>query len=113
MSIVLTEKASTELKTLIQKEIEAKNLTEKAVLRFGVVGGGCAGFSYRMGFDENVAEDDWVEDVKGVKVAIDSKSFLYLKGTEVDYHDGLVAKGFVFNNPNATHTCGCNHSFSA
>ena len=113
MAIRLTKRAIDELKALIAKEAEANPAASTAVLRLGVVGGGCSGFMYRMGFDDNVAGDDHVEEVEGVRVAVDSKSYLYLNGTEVDYHDGMMGRGFVFNNPNATHTCGCNHSFSA
>ena len=113
MAIKLSEKATSELKTLMQKEIEQKRLTEKAGLRLMVQGGGCSGFTYRMGFDENQTPDDKVLDVNGVKVLVDSKSYLYLNGTEVDFQDGLMGRGFVFHNPNATGTCGCGSSFSA
>ena len=112
MTIKLTEKAVRELKTLIAKEVESNNMSHDAVLRLGVAGGGCAGFTYRMGFDEKVTPEDTVSEHDGVRVAVDSKSQLYLKGVEVDFHDGLMGRGFVFNNPNASHTCGCNHSFS-
>ena len=83
MSIKLTDNAASELKTLMSKEVEGKKITEEAVLRLMVVGGGCSGFSYKMGFDESVTEQDKVEDIKGVKVAVDQKSYLYLNGTEV------------------------------
>jgi iron-sulfur cluster assembly protein len=112
VSIKLTENAASELKTLMSKEVESKNMSAKAVLRFMVVGGGCSGFSYKMGFDENITEDDKVEEIGGVKVAVDQKSYLYLSGTEVDFQDGLMGKGFVFNNPNSSGTCGCGSSFS-
>ena len=77
-----------------------------------VVGGGCSGFSYKMGFDDSVKDDDHSVDIKGVKVVVDQKSRLYLDGVEIDFHDGLMGKGFVFNNPNASGTCGCGESFS-
>ena len=112
MSIKLTEKAAGELKTLLQKEIEDNHLKPGAGLRLMVVGGGCSGFSYRMGFDETITPRDRIEDVSGVKVVIDEKSYLYLEGTEVDYHESLMGRGFVFNNPNASGTCGCGSSFS-
>lgn len=112
MSIKLTEKAAQELRTLIAKEVES-GMNPQAVLRLGVVGGGCSGFMYKMGFDEDVRAEDRVEEIEGIRVAVDSKSYLYLNGTTVDYQDGLMGRGFVFNNPNATHTCGCNHSFGA
>lgn len=112
MAIQLSEKAAEELKGLIQKEVE-NGMNAQAVLRLGVVGGGCSGFMYRMGFDENVTAEDRVEEISGIRVAVDAKSYLYLDGTTVDYQDGLMGRGFVFNNPNATHTCGCNQSFGA
>ena len=83
-----------------------------APLRLMVVGGGCSGFSYKIGFDESIKEDDRAEEIKGVKVIVDEKSTLYLDGVEIDFHDGLMGKGFVFNNPNASGTCGCGESFS-
>lgn len=109
MSIQLTEKAAQELKALIAKEVES-GMNPQAVLRLGVAGGGCSGFMYRMGFDENVAAADRVHEIDSIRVAVDSRSYLYLKGTTVDYQDGRMGRGFVFNNPNATHTCGCHHS---
>ena len=112
MAIKITEKAAGELKTLMQKEIAAENMSPEAGLRVMVVGGGCSGFSYKMGFDENVTENDKVFEVDGVKVVVDEKSFLFLKETEIDFQDSLMGRGFVFNNPNATGTCGCGSSFS-
>lgn len=113
MAIKLTEKACSELKTLMTKEVAENHMSPKAVLRLMVVGGGCSGFSYRMGFDENITPEDRVEEVDGVKVAVDPKSYLYLSGTEVDFQEGLMGRGFVFHNPNASETCGCGSSFSA
>jgi iron-sulfur cluster assembly protein len=112
VAIKLSEKAASELKTLMTKEVESNNMSPKAVLRLMVVGGGCSGFSYKMGFDEGVNEGDRVEEINGIKVAVDQKSYLYLNGTEVDFHDGLMGRGFVFNNPNASGTCGCGSSFA-
>jgi iron-sulfur cluster assembly protein len=65
-----------------------------------------------MGFDENVSAEDRLEELNGVKVAVDQKSYLYLDGTEVDFQDGLMGRGFVFQNPNASGSCGCGSSFS-
>ena len=112
MSVHLTEKATGELKKLMEQEVEANHMSADAGLRVMVVGGGCSGFSYKMGFDENISEKDRVLDVGGVRVVVDEKSNLYLAGVEIDYHDGLMGKGFVFNNPNASGTCGCGSSFS-
>lgn len=112
MAIKLTERAATELKNLMTQEVEQNHMSASAVLRLMVVGGGCSGFSYKMGFDESVTPEDRVEEVSGVKVAVDQKSYLYLSGTEVDYQDGLMGRGFVFHNPNASGQCGCGSSFS-
>ncbi len=69
---------------------------------------------YKLGFDENVDdESDIVREMHGIRVAVDKKSSLYLDGTEIDYHSGIEKRGFVFNNPNATKTCGCGSSFQA
>lgn len=112
MAVKLTDRAASELKTLMTQEVEQNHMSTKAVLRLMVVGGGCSGFSYKMGFDENVTPEDRVEEVAGVKVAVDQKSYLYLNGTEVDFQDGLMGRGFVFHNPNASGQCGCGSSFS-
>lgn len=112
MSVKLSEKASSELKTLIKQEVAKSAMSPEAGLRLMVAGGGCSGFTYKMGFDENVAEGDQVFDIDGVKVVVDEKSLLYLDGVEIDFHDGLMGRGFVFNNPQASGTCGCGSSFS-
>lgn len=87
------------------------SLPETTVLRLGVVGGGCSGFSYDVKFGEP-KEKDKIFDANGVTVAVDPKSLLYLAGITVDYEDTVMHKGFVFNNPNATKSCGCGTSFS-
>lgn len=104
--ITLTPGAVSEVKRLLAKE----NKPELA-LRIGVRSGGCSGFSYVLGFDPPQAEDK-IQDVEGIKVALDSKSVAYLDGTQLDYQDGLQGKGFAFSNPNATKSCGCGESFS-
>lgn len=110
MSITLTEKAAKE----IQRVIGDQKLPETTVLRVGVVGGGCSGFQYSLGFDNasDPAKDQLI-DQHGVRVAVDKKSALYLDGTTVDFYDGLEKRGFTFNNPNAVKSCGCGSSFSA
>ena len=95
MQVKLTEAATTQLKELMVKEIESNNLNEDAGLRLMVVGGGCSGFSYKMGFDENISEQDKIMDIDGVKILIDEKSSLYLHAVEVDFQDSLMGKGFV------------------
>jgi iron-sulfur cluster assembly protein len=81
-------------------------------LRVGVVGGGCSGLSYKMDFDNEVKPMDQVFEDKGVKIVCDLKSFLYLVNTELEFSDGLNGKGFFFNNPNASRSCGCGESFA-
>jgi len=81
-------------------------------LRVGVEGGGCSGLSYKLDFDSKMKEGDQLFEDKGVKILVDKKSFLYLVGTVLDYSGGLNGKGFAFNNPNASRTCGCGESFA-
>lgn len=81
-------------------------------LRVGVVGGGCSGLSYKLDFDNETRPTDQVFEDNGVKLVTDLKSFLYLVNTMLDFSDGLNGKGFFFNNPNASRTCGCGDSFS-
>lgn len=107
--INLTEKAAQEIHRLI----ESQNLPEDTGLRVGVRGGGCSGLTYALNFDTNHRENDRVFNLHGVKVVVDSKSFLYLSGTTLDYTDGLNGSGFTFENPNAAQSCGCGSSFSA
>ena len=107
--VTVTEKAREELR----KAFAGEDLPEGAGLRIGVKGGGCSGFSYVMGFDGVPTEDDVVQDLDGLKLFVDRKSALYLEGTTLNYVESLQQKGFVFENPNATGTCGCGQSFSA
>jgi iron-sulfur cluster assembly protein len=107
MSVTLTEKAASEVKKIITEQ----NLPDGTVLRVGVLGGGCSGFSYSLGFDSATSERDRVVDVHGIKLAVDKKFDPYLEGTVVDYYDGLEKRGFVFNNPNVVKSCGCGSSF--
>ncbi len=109
MAVNISERAASEVKTIIQQQ----NLPENTYLRVGVKGGGCSGFSYTLDLTDSVGENDEVFDVHGVKVICDSKSYLYLNGVAVDFKDEVMGRGFVFNNPNASHTCGCGSSFSA
>jgi iron-sulfur cluster assembly protein len=112
MGITLTELAAKE----IQRVIGEQKLPANVALRVGVAGGGCSGFEYRLGFEEDSqvdAQKDAVSEHHGISVAIDKKSALYLDGTVIDFHDGIDRRGFVFNNPNAVKTCGCGSSFQA
>ena len=81
-------------------------------LRVGVVGGGCSGLSYKMDFDNEQKSMDQAFEDKGIKIVTDLKSFLYLVNTELEFSDGLNGKGFYFNNPNASRSCGCGESFA-
>ena len=87
-------------------------IAQGSFIRVGVEGGGCSGLSYKLDFDSQVKEGDQSFEDKGVKIVVDKKSFLYLIGTELDFTGGLNGKGFSFNNPNASRTCGCGESFS-
>ncbi|MCB0501110.1 MAG: iron-sulfur cluster assembly accessory protein [Bacteroidetes bacterium] len=106
--IKLSEGAIKEVKNLLSE----KEVPEGYGLRVGVKGGGCAGFSYILGFDKP-SEKDNAYQVDGITVIIEKAHELYLDGTELDYTEGLDNRGFVFNNPNAGETCGCGSSFSA
>ena len=90
---------------------DAEGIEGQMALRLRVVGGGCAGFSYDLYFDEPAEVDRQVE-IQGVKVVVDEMSLMYLVGTEIDYVEGLQGAGFKFNNPNVKTTCGCGSSFS-
>lgn len=81
-------------------------------IRVGVKSGGCSGLEYVLGFDREINEQDQVFEDNGIKIIVDKKSILYLAGTVLEYSGGLNGKGFVFNNPNASRTCGCGESFS-
>ncbi|MBI3940279.1 MAG: iron-sulfur cluster assembly accessory protein [Acidobacteria bacterium] len=107
MAITITEKAAGQIKELMRKH----NVTEGG-LRVGVKGGGCSGLMYSMDLESNERPGDQVFETDGVKVFCDMKSYLYLDNMTLDYSEGLMQKGFVFNNPNATHSCGCGQSFS-
>ncbi len=106
--VTITPKAATEVKKIIAQETEP-NLG----LRVGVQGGGCSGLTYFLSLDKDQRTDDHVLEEHGVKIYLDSKSALYLEGTELDFTDGLQGSGFTFKNPNAVRTCGCGHSFNA
>ena len=108
--VVLTETAAREIRTIIQQqELDVA----KVRLRVGVKGGGCSGFSYVLDLTESHRDSDEEFEQHGIKVICDPKSNIYLEGTQLDFKDEIMGRGFVFNNPNATHTCGCGSSFSA
>lgn len=97
----------------VKKIKEQNSIPAEYGLRVGVKGGGCSGMSYTLGFDAAPKEQDLVLNAEGVSVFVDAKSMFYLMGITLDYSDGLMGKGFTFNNPNATKTCGCGSSFGA
>jgi len=108
MAVSLTEKATKQVKQLIQ----AQNL-ENVYLRMGVKGGGYSGMSYSLEFDNEIGPHDKKFEIDGVPVVCDAKSYLYLNGTTLDYVTEGLTGGFTFVNPNAKSSCGCGTSFSA
>ena len=109
-AITVSDKARTKVEALMT---DAGIASEPGYfLRVSVVGGGCSGLSYKMDFDNEVKPMDQVFDNDGIKIVCDLKSFLYLVNTELDFSDGLNGKGFYFNNPNASRSCGCGESFA-
>ncbi len=105
--ITVTSKAISEVKRLMAQENDAEN----AGLRVGIKGGGCSGLTYVLNFEKTPREDDKILEFGDVRLFMDPKSAIYLKGTELDFSDGLNGTGFAFNNPNAQRTCGCGSSF--
>lgn len=105
--VSLTQEAIEEVRRLTVVE----NHAEGTGLRLGVKGGGCSGLSYHLAFDQP-KDNDHILNQEGVRVIMDRKSAIYLKGLEVHFQSGLEGKGFVFRNPNASNTCGCGESFS-
>ncbi len=105
--IKMTDKAVNE----VRKIMGENKVPENYGLRVGVKGGGCSGLTYSLGFDAAAKEGDTTIEQSGIKLFVDGKSLFYLSGTVLDFTDGLNGKGFVFNNPNATKTCGCGESF--
>lgn len=106
--ITITERARNEVRRIIEEQ----SLSDGTALRVGVKGGGCSGFSYTLGFDDQINDMDQVNEVEGVRVVCDPKSFLYLNGTQIDFEESLMGRGFKFGNPNASNSCGCGESFS-
>lgn len=105
--IDITEKA---VKQIIRIK-EENDISADHGLRISIKGGGCSGFSYQLGFDNQYNENDTVVEKDGIKLFIDGKSLFYINGTKLDFSDGLDGRGFMFENPNAVKTCGCGESF--
>ena len=108
MAVTLTEKASKQVKKLMQDQ-----KLEQVFLRMGVKGGGCSGLSYSLEFDTEKGTHDKTFDIDGVPVVVDAKSYLYLNGITLDYVTEGLQGGFTFVNPQAKSSCGCGTSFSA
>ncbi len=106
--VTLTERAVAEIKRLMA----AEGFDNSQFLRVGVKGGGCSGMTYVLGFDNKEDKDNLFE-IGGVACIMNPAHGIYLMGMEVDWQDGLNSRGFTFNNPNATKTCGCGTSFAA
>ena len=104
----MTDTAASKVAELLADEEGAENLA----LRVAVRPGGCSGYSYDMFFDSEIAEDDIVRSFGDVRLVVDPESAELIKGSSLDYRDGLQGAGFHITNPNATRTCGCGSSFS-
>ena len=105
--IIFTDNAAQRVKVLVADEDGSDTK-----LRVYVTGGGCSGFQYGFTFDDQIAEDDTIVTKEGVAMVVDSLSYQYLVGAEVDYEEGLQGSRFLVKNPNAKATCGCGSSFS-
>jgi len=106
--IIVSESAAKKIISLKAED----NAVDGAFLRVKVKRGGCSGFSYKMEFDTQTLDTDKVFESNGAKVVVDSQSLLYLLGMTLDFEGGLNGKGFIFQNPNATKSCGCGSSFA-
>lgn len=106
--VKFTQAAIEEIKRLMAEE----GFDQSSYLRVGVKGGGCSGLSYILGFDQ-LQEGDEKYEFEGLPFIMNKAHGIYLMGMEINWHNGLNARGFTFNNPNATKTCGCGTSFAA
>lgn len=106
-AIRMTDSAVNKVRSLVAEEEN-----DSLKLRLYITGGGCSGFQYGFSFDEETAEDDTTVERDGASLVVDSMSYPYLAGSEVDYSEGLEGARFTVNNPNAATTCGCGSSFS-
>ena len=107
--IKVSESAKNKIISLLQEEGTS---IEESFVRVGVTSGGCSGLNYNLEFTKEQGAEDKLFDDNGVRILVDKKSFLYLVGMTLEYSGGLNGKGFVFNNPNASRTCGCGESFA-
>jgi len=110
--VTLTETARKEIGKIIKDNTKLED-NDQTYLRVGVKGGGCSGFSYILDLTGNLKDNDQiVSEQDDIKVICDPKSLLYIDGTEIDFRDEVMGRGFVFENPNATASCGCGSSFA-
>ena len=105
--VIISNSAKTQLLSLMNDNTKANKY-----VRVGVTAGGCSGLSYNLDFTSETLSADKVFEHNGITLLVDKKSYLYLVGTTLTYSGGLNGKGFVFENPNASRTCGCGESFS-
>lgn len=105
--ILLTERAARQIGRIKKQE----SLDDNLYLRVAVEGGGCSGLNYKLGFDIR-QEGDRLTESQGIDIIVDPRHLLYLNGVQIDYPDGLDARGFTFENPNASESCGCGSSFA-
>ncbi|MEO7176381.1 MAG: iron-sulfur cluster assembly accessory protein [Saprospiraceae bacterium] len=103
---------SDQAKTKIEEIRVNQDLSPEHFVRVSVTSGGCSGLSYKMDFDDEMKPNDQVFDDNGERIVTDLKSFLYLCNTTLQFSGGLDGKGFFFENPNASRTCGCGESFA-
>lgn len=111
MSITVSDRAAKRINEIRDEQ----HLSDDAMLRVGVVSGGCSGLTYELDFDKGETDEsrkDQLFEDNGIKLVVDMRSFLYLSGTRLDYTEGLQGEGFHFKNPNASRTCSCGESFS-
>ena len=106
-TLTLTERAADKVRDLMAQEPAG----EAEVLRIAIQGGGCGGFEYALGFDRGATADDGEYEFYGVRVVVDPASARYLKGSTIDFVESLKESGFKVDNPNASGSCGCGHSF--
>ncbi|GIP59975.1 iron-sulfur cluster assembly accessory protein [Paenibacillus woosongensis] len=104
--INISDSAMARIKQMLEQEE-----TPDMFLRLGVNEGGCSGFSYGMGLDDQESEEDVHMDVNGLKVVVDKDSIRYLNGLEIDFKESGMSGGFTIHNPNAIASCGCGQSF--
>ena len=110
MEFIVTEGAAKEI-----LKVQEEQKLEDAMIRVNVAGGGCSGLKYELNFIEKTAIEEGNDEVfehHGVSVVVDKKSIMYLDGTTLDWYSDLSKRGFTFNNPNSTRSCGCGESFS-